>query len=362
MNQTYVKPLFIAYLVLMAVIGISSNNLVIKAEESFDSRDIQRVEKVYQLEMNHANYEEIIIDILKDDIKYVFEPKSLSNDVVLSELVSRDIDFSSLKKQTIHVDVTRYTESKDGKLPFDHIQRSVSVQFIDTIAPEITLKKSTVSLDEGEEFDPSEYIESITDNSYDDLDIVIDNPVDMDEPGTYIVTVTASDVSKNTSTKSFEVVVNEVIEEVVEEFVESVSVTSRTSLSLNDPAPVYVANGNNVSQTVSLINQHRAARGLHPLILGGPKEMSAIALRAKEASTFVSHSRPDGRYYPTAFTDLGLHHSNVIEVLTYAGNSPVDKVNWWMGSPGHRAALMRSDVTHIVIGDYGKMYAGIVYR
>ena len=111
-----------------------------------------------------------------------------------------------------------------------------------------------------------------------------------------------------------------------------------------------------------MINAHRIAAGLHPLKMGGSGELAAASIRAQEAAGYVSHNRPNGRSYKTAFTDLGLYHSNVIEVLTYSGRSAADKVNWWMRSSVHRRVLMRSNITHIALGTSGNMWAGIVYQ
>lgn len=357
MNQPYIKPIFLAYITIMTLLAFFSKDSSVKADEINVEEEIVEVsETVYELEMNHANFDQIKTDVLSDDIKYIMTPSELQSDIKLSEVIAKDIDYASFEEQEVLVDVVRYTDSNSEKQVVDIIEEKVLVKFVDTTKPELTLSKSSIEFEEGKSFDAKKYIKDVSDNSFTEVEVDIEDPVDNEKPGEYEVVYTARDASNNTTSETLTVTVTKKPEPVVEKPKAAVARTPRVS------APVYTASGDAVSQTLSLINQHRAARGLHALQLAPAAEMNAAAIRAAEANGYVSHTRPDGRSYRTAFTDAGLNHSNVIEVLVYSGNSPQDKVNWWMNSGTHSRVLMRSDITHIAIGINGKMYSGIVYK
>ena len=232
------------------------------------------------------------------------------------------------------------------------------ISFRDTTAPEITLTKTKVELEQGSDFDAEDYLESVTDNSFKEVKLDIEDNVDVEEPGEYKVTYTATDASLNVSKATLTVTITETVEEEEEVVEEAVA-----QLSSNYAPPVVAAStGSDVMDTLNIINKHRASLGYAPLALGGAGEQQAVAVRAAEAAGYVAHVRPDGRHYVTAFTDLGIYHSNVIENLTYAGSTPASHVAWWMSSPGHRAALMNPSATHIAIGISGGMYAALIYN
>lgn len=286
MNQPYIKPVFVGYLVLMAVIGIFSNNFVIKAEEPVAQREFQRAEKIYQLEMKNANFDEIINDVLKDDVKYTMNPAALAKDIELSELVSRDLDYLSYGEQRVHVEVTRFTESQAGKVVFDKMDTYVTVQFIDTIAPEITLNKESVEFDEGESFNAKDYVEAITDNSYDEVELDIDDSVDMDEPGTYTVTYTATDKSGNSSTATLEVIVNEVEEE--EEIIEVVEEPKAKTLEKTQTPVAATTTTANLDVSGSAIANAALAQ------LGRYQDCTMLVTRSLAAVGISHHSGPAG--------------------------------------------------------------------
>lgn len=358
MNQPYIKPVFATYVAIMTILAFFSSNVKVKAEEQVEViEEVQPV--VYQLEMNHAKFDEIKKDVLSEDIKYILAPNELEKDIELSEVIAKDINYATYEKQEVQVDVVRYLDSNSEKIVKDVIQTSVVVQIVDTTLPEITLLTDEIKFEEGKSFNVRDYLMSVTDNSYGDLEISIDNPVDNEKPGEYTVVYSATDSSNNTAVAELLVKVTEKPKEEVK--VEAKAPVAKKAASKPASVPVYAASGDAVSQTLSLINQHRANSGLAPLSLAGSLEMSGAATRAAEARSYVSHSRPDGRSYTTAFTDLGVYHSRVIEVMVYAGSSPADKVNWWMNSSAHRAALLRPSATHIAIGINGGMYIGLIY-
>ena len=92
----------------------------------------------------------------------------------------------------------------------------------DTQAPEITIKESEISFDEGTAYEPRDNIENVKDPIDGDLTpagtlekgtYTINTDLDTESPGEYTVTVNAMDNHGLTSESSFTVTVNEVIEE-----------------------------------------------------------------------------------------------------------------------------------------------------
>lgn len=359
MNHPYIKPVFVTYLIVMAVIAFFGNNKYnVHAEEVIEEVTVKQ-SKVYQLEMNQANFEEIKKDVLQKDVKYIAYPEALENDLALSEIVIKDIDFASEEVQKVEVEVVRYTSAKESKQVVDRLVGNVSLVFVDTIAPEIILSESSIELEEGSDFDANDYLESVVDNSFAEVKVDIEDNVDVDTPGEYTVVYTATDASNNKSTATLTVEITEIEEEEEEVVAEAPVAQVQSSYT---PPVVSASTGSDVMDTLNIINQHRASLGYAPLALGGAGEQQAAAVRAAEAAGYVSHVRPDGRSYETAFTDLGIYHNNVLENLTFYGSTPASHVGWWMSSPAHRAALMNPSATHIAIGISGGMYAALIYN
>ncbi len=350
MIKSYFKVAFITYIIMFVTALFLNFSIKVEAQE-----EVSVNEKIYYLEMSKADFSEIKADILSKDLKYVAYPNELSHDIKLSEVNASDINHKSFDVQTIEISVSRYTESNDTKKKIDSVSETVKIKFVDTTAPTITLSKEKVEIEEDESFNANKYIKEIYDNSFDEIKLDIDSDVDSSTPGEYEVVYTAVDSSNNESSEVLKVVVNKKVVVVAPKIV--TPTVSAPQVSVSAPA-----NSNSVMATLNVINQYRANAGLAPLSLASSTHQLAAQTRAIEAASYVSHYRPDGRHYKTAFSDLGLNSSNVYEILTYSGTSPADKVAWWMSSGSHQAILMRSDLTHIAIGISGGMYVGMVYR
>lgn len=350
--------LFLLYILMFFFAAMIFKSAILKADEAdkVDKKDI--VEKVYKIEVDKSpNFLKVKEAVLSDDIKYVVHPNKLNKDIELSEIIEGSVDYSDYGVQEVDFEVLRYIDSKSFKTKIDTVKKSLKIQFVDTIAPKITLAKDKVKLEEEKEFNPKDYLEEVVDNSFDKVQLDIENKVNTKKPGKYEVVYTAVDKSNNKSSEILNVEITakpkpKPAPKPKPKVVKSTT-TSRVTAS---------ATPNSVYGALDLINSHRSAAGLHPLRMAGASEMAAASLRAAEASQYVSHTRLDGRSYKTAFTDRGLYHNNVIEVLTYSGSSAADKVNWWMNSSTHRNVLMRSNITHIAFGVSGGMWSGIVYQ
>ena len=351
MAQFKITKSLIAFIIMLLISALVFMTTNISAEETQNNKKEEVQEYVYKIEVaSSPDFSRIKADILAKDLKYVAFPEKLENDILLSEIIESDVDYTNKDVQKVNFTIQRYVESKNEKTRIDEVVGEVKLQFVDTTPPTITLSKKSITLEVGSKLNADDYLKSVNDNSFDEVNVNIENKVNLNKAGEYEIIYTAVDSSDNTTSEVLNVTIKDKPKPVVVK-ASSASTTYTAKPSSND---IYGA--------LNMINAHRAAAGLAPLQMGGSSELAATSIRAQEASTYVSHTRPDGRSYKTAFTDLGLYHSNVIEVLTYSGNSAADKVNWWMQSSAHRNILMSSNVTHIALGTAGGMWAGLVYK
>ncbi len=106
---------------------------------------------------------------------------------------------------------------------------------------------------------------------------------------------------------------------------------------VDDPAPTVSAPAGvpaEYAEVLNIINEKRAAAGLAPLVWDD-NLAAAAQVRAREAATTWSHTRPDGSAWWTA-------DSRVVygECLARGYNDSSSLVDAWMASPTHRDVLM----------------------
>ena len=77
-------------------------------------------------------------------------------------------------------------------------------------------------------------------------------------------------------------------------------------------------------------------------------------IRAKEASVYWSHTRPDGRDFWTVFSDYGkFDNIQVGEILAKIGApDAIRAVTGWSNSPSHNALLTTTKYNEIGIATY----------
>jgi len=238
-----------------------------------------------------------------------------------------DITKPGLSDAAIHLTI------KQRNSPFFVFVKEDKIKILiqDTTPPQLQLISSPILLEPDQPFDPNQWIESVSDNSHEDITVTIDfNQVNLSIPKEYPVVFTAMDTSGNKTVQQLFVTVKEKQDEII--------------------------------QMLNLINETRINDDLKPFILGGTHAQKAIKIRACEANQYLSHTRPDGRHYKTVFDDEGVSYQSPYEILTCAGNSVIDKFNWWMNSPKHKNDLLRKDSTHIAIGYCESMWAAIIYE
>lgn len=209
MTKLKSNQIFLIYIIIFALAALIFKTVIINAEEVV-SVSKEKPMKVVKVEINNnPNFKDVIKSVLSKDLKYIIHPKALEKDVSLSEIVASDIDYSSYEVQEVVVEVQRYTDSKTGKIKIDSVQKLVKLKFIDLTPPEITLKKASVTITEGEDLGVNEYLESVTDNSFEAVLVDVEDDVDTNSPGTYTAVFSATDSSKNTASKTLTVIVKE---------------------------------------------------------------------------------------------------------------------------------------------------------
>lgn len=104
---------------------------------------------------------------------------------------------------------------------------------------------------------------------------------------------------------------------------------------------------------VGELNASRVDAELSELSLDG--YLSGIAyLRAKEASSSWSHTRPDGRSYKSALSDYGYGYGAAAELMVYvAGSGDAASITAkWMNSESHRENILSGSFSTAGIGVY----------
>jgi uncharacterized protein YkwD len=116
---------------------------------------------------------------------------------------------------------------------------------------------------------------------------------------------------------------------------------------------------------LNLINQKRAAGGC-PAVAGDDKlraaaERHAVDMRDKGVT---GHTGSDGSTMGQRITDAGFSPLSLYGENMYIGgpgtSTAAATVDWWMGSPGHKANILNCQFTHIGVGvlyPSGKWYA-----
>lgn len=116
-----------------------------------------------------------------------------------------------------------------------------------------------------------------------------------------------------------------------------------------------------IHEELKYVNIERAREGLQPL-QSDDRLQAAAMLRAKEASEYYSHTRPDGRECLSVLDDL-YDYDECADIDIWAENlsasaslsedisaAAAHVVEGWMQSEGHRANILLPDITHVGLG------------
>ncbi|MDQ1042868.1 CAP domain-containing protein [Streptomyces sp. V4I2] len=113
------------------------------------------------------------------------------------------------------------------------------------------------------------------------------------------------------------------------------------------------------ADVVELTNRERARAGLPPLAPDPPLTAAAQAYSTDMAArAFYSHTSPEGTQPWDRAAAAGSTRRSIGENIACGQRSPVDVVEGWMNSPGHRANILKPGFTHIGVGFAGGGPAG----
>lgn len=105
------------------------------------------------------------------------------------------------------------------------------------------------------------------------------------------------------------------------------------------------------NQVIQLTNQERAKYGLPALKtdweLSRVARYKSVDMRDKN---YFSHTSPTYGSPFTMMKNFGITYRTAAENIAAGQSTPQEVVNAWMNSPGHRANILKQDVTHIGVG------------
>lgn len=209
MTKLIKRKNIIVYIILLAMLALILKTINVFAEETSDSITVKPY-KVIEVEINNnPDFSEIKKEVLSSDIKYIAHPEKLEQDVLLSEIVASDIDYASYKVQEVEFEVSRFTDSQSDKTKIDSVVGLVNLQFVDKTAPEITIKKNNITITEGEKVDVEDYLVKVTDNSFEKIEVEIEENINTDKAGEYTAVYSATDSSGNQASETLTVNVKE---------------------------------------------------------------------------------------------------------------------------------------------------------
>lgn len=118
--------------------------------------------------------------------------------------------------------------------------------------------------------------------------------------------------------------------------------------SLAAPA---AASDSATTNLLSLINAYRAASGVAPL--AADRTLDTVARRHGEdmaTRAYFAHVTPEGGDLGHRLWNAGYRFAVAAENLARGYHDAVEVLAGWQGSPGHKANLLRDDVSQVGIG------------
>ncbi len=110
-------------------------------------------------------------------------------------------------------------------------------------------------------------------------------------------------------------------------------------------------NPNFINQVVDLINFERTQAGLDPLQIDSQLSQAAqVHTESMANDDFFSHYGVDGSSPFERIRDRGYQYSTAAENIAAEYQTPEAVVEAWMGSAGHRANILNSNLTEIGVG------------
>ena len=110
-------------------------------------------------------------------------------------------------------------------------------------------------------------------------------------------------------------------------------------------------NSDFANRVLALINVERTQANLDSLQIDSQLSQAAQTHSESMAdNNFFSHSGVDGSSPFDRIQDTGYQYSTAAENIAAGHQTPESVVEAWMGSAGHRANILNSDLTEIGIG------------
>lgn len=195
------KSLLIVTVLVILIISIGS------ASFYYITRDSDKT--INEDENNNSSKEILFRDVKSLEYGNYSIEDFLENDIKCDEdkchYLDKDLEYSiseitSLGHQTIEVSI-----DYNGA----NYKKDYEVDVSDSSIPEIIFSTDSITLDLNKEFNPEDYIVSVTDNFDGDLNekVVVENNVDVNTEGKYIVTYSVTDSNGNTNKKEIPVIV-----------------------------------------------------------------------------------------------------------------------------------------------------------
>lgn len=116
-----------------------------------------------------------------------------------------------------------------------------------------------------------------------------------------------------------------------------------------EPPKDDVTENSYAKQVLKLVNAEREKAGLNELVWDEAVTTAAMT-RSKEIEKSFSHTRPDGRGFGTAITDLGITYRGAGENIAWGQKTPEAVMNAWMNSEGHRANILNPNFKKLGVG------------
>ena len=106
----------------------------------------------------------------------------------------------------------------------------------------------------------------------------------------------------------------------------------------------------NYKQAVfDLVNIERAKAGLSPLEYYTDGQLAAD-IRTNEITQKFAHERPNGTLCFTVFQEQGISYYSAGENIAWGYHTPEAVMCGWMNSEGHKANILNSSYTHLIVG------------
>lgn len=288
--------------------------------------------------VNELDQLNIKTELIERLINYDLYPELVDNiDYDQSTISLKNFDVSTVGTQEVLVKLVVKTKSLlENSLFKNTINTTIIVEVIDEIAPRIAPITDTIKTSIGGEVNFLDYVE-ITDNSSEDLQVSYTTDFDSTVAGDYQIEYIALDSSKNTTKLTLPIIVK------AQDFTD------------------YGTDEDLIYSMLSVINDYRAEKGLNQLELGDTNAQTSAGIRAAEAAYNLSHTRPNGKSYTTCFDDYEIEYNISIEIITTAGSTVEDKLNWWKNSPDHNSRLIDPKAEKIAIGYKDKVWVALLY-